>query len=197
MEFLSQTYTALRGPTGNVQTPSDAIQKLTGRLSQSTMLPDRRAAVLALKGLTRDCKKEIGERCMPGLIEVLLNDTDVDADIAKACLECLTILCSVEGEDGTVDHIKLGMKHTEYFLANEIGAHKLFELLAASSEQPDNFYTPYYTLQFLSVLLSNRRSLVQTYFISAPDGCGTTGLLNVLGDKREILRNGQLLTMSV
>jgi intracellular protein transport protein USO1 len=192
MEFLSQTYTALRGPTGNIQTASDAVQKLSGRLSQSTMLPDRRAAVLSLKGLARDCRKEIGESCMPGLIEVLLNDADVDADIAKACLECLTTLCSTDGEDGALDPVKLGLKHTDYFLTNEIGTHRLLELLAMSPEQPDNFYTPYCTLQFLSVLLTNRRSPVQTYFISAPDGCGTAGLLGALGDRREILRNGAL-----
>lgn len=87
IEFLSQTHTALRGPQGTVQTPSDAIRGLSGRLSQSAwQLPDRRAAVLSLKGLARDCRKEIGESCRPGLIEILLNDTDVDADIAKACL---------------------------------------------------------------------------------------------------------------
>lgn len=68
----------------------DTIRRLSDRLSPSTLLGDRRAAVLSLKYLSRDCKAEIGECPLPGLLEVLQNDTEVDADIGKALLETLS-----------------------------------------------------------------------------------------------------------
>ena len=86
MEFFSQTYVALRGPTGQVQTPADTIARLVDRLSPATLLADRRASVLALKGLSRDCKEDVGNQALPGLLEVLSNDAELDADIGKAVL---------------------------------------------------------------------------------------------------------------
>ena len=93
MEFFSQTYIALRGPTGAPQTASDTIAKLSDRLQPSTLLADRRAAVLSLKGLTRDWKQDVGERALAGLLAVLKNDAEIDAEIAKAALETLSQLC--------------------------------------------------------------------------------------------------------
>ena len=86
MDFLSQTYIALRGPTGAPQSASDTIARLSDRLSPATLLADRRAAVLSLKGLARDCKAEVGERSLHGLLEVVQNDAEVDA-VAYKVLE--------------------------------------------------------------------------------------------------------------
>lgn len=181
MEFFSQTYVALRGPTGAPQTAADTIGRLSDRLSPATLLADRRAAVLALKGLARDCKLDVGDRALPGLLEVLSNDAEVDAEIGKAVLETLNILCDVE--DGGKE---LGFKHTDYVLANEKATHTLFALLGDS-----NFYTRFATLQYLSTLLQNRRQVVQGYFLKAPTGTGS--VISVLEDKREIIRNGELI----
>ncbi|RDB24943.1 hypothetical protein Hypma_007404 [Hypsizygus marmoreus] len=180
MEFLSQTYVALRGPTGAPQTPSDTIGRLSDRLSPATLLADRRAAVLALKGLSRDCKHDVGDLALPGLLEVLSNDAEVDADIGKAVLETLQILC--DAEEGDAASKELGFKHTDYVLANEKATHTLFALLG-----DQNFYTRFATLQYLSTLLQNRRQLVQGYFLKAPTGTGS--VVSVLEDKREIIRN--------
>lgn len=179
MDFLSQTYIALRGPTGAPQLPVDTIAKLNDRLSPSTLLADRRAAVLSLKGLARDCKAEVGERALSGLIQVLQNDAEIDADIGKAVLETLHHLCEV----GDVSK-ELGLKHTDAFLANEQATHTLFTLLADS-----HFYVRYGTLQLLATLLQNRRSVVQGYFLKAPNGAPS--IISVLGDEREIIRNGE------
>lgn len=185
MEFFSQTYVALRGPTGAPQTPADTIGRLSDRLSPATLLADRRAAVLALKGLARDCKQDVGDRALPGLLDVLSNDAEVDADIGKAVLETLNTLCDVD--DTTPGAKELGFKHTDYVLANEKAAHTLFALLGDS-----NFYTRFASLQFLSTLLQNRRQAVQGYFLTAPVGPGS--VIAVLEDKREIIRNGELCT---
>ncbi|KAJ6593169.1 p115 like vesicle tethering protein [Mycena capillaripes] len=176
MEFLSQTYVALRGPTGAPQSATDTIARLSDRLSPATLLADRRAAVQSLKGLARDWKQDVGERALPGLLDVLSNDAEVDADIGKAVLETLNILCDVE------EGKEWGFKYTDYVLATDKTVHTLFALLA-----DDGFYTRFATLQYLSTLLQNRRQVVQGYFLKAPSG--SSSIMMVLEDKREIIRN--------
>ncbi|KAG5732577.1 General vesicular transport factor [Termitomyces sp. T112] len=180
MEFLSQTYVALRGPTGAPQTAQDTINRLSDRLSPATLLADRRAAVLALKGLSRDCKRDVGDRALSGLLEVLVNDAELDADIGKAVLETLQLLCDTE--EGDVAAKELGFKYTDQVLANEKTTHTLLSLLG-----DQNFYTRFATLQYLSTLLHNRRQLVQGYFLKSSNG--TRNVISVLEDKREIIRN--------
>ncbi|PFH52186.1 hypothetical protein AMATHDRAFT_140838 [Amanita thiersii Skay4041] len=179
MEFLSQTYVALRGPTGGTQTPADTIARLSDRLSPATLLADRRAAVLALKGLSRDCKQDVGDRALPGLLEVLSNDAEVDTDIGKAVLETLNILCDVE--DGAHNK-ELALKHSDHVLSNDKTINLLFSLLGDT-----NFYTRFATLELLSTLLQNRRQIVQGYFLKSSSG--PTSVISLLEDKREIIRN--------
>lgn len=181
MEFLSQTYIALRGPTGAPQSASETIARLADRLSPSTLLGDRRAAVLSLKGLSRDHKADVGERALPGLLDVLQNDAEIDADIGKAVLETLNLLCEVD-DSANVQARELGFKHTDLVLADEKVAHKLFVLLADNS-----FYLRLSALQFLATLLQNRRQVVQGYFLKAP--VGPTSFVAVLEEKREIIRH--------
>jgi intracellular protein transport protein USO1 len=182
MEFLSQTYVALRGPTGVPQTAQDTIGRLADRLSPSTLLADRRAAVLSLKGLARDHKQDIGERALDGLLEVLENDAEIDGDIAKGVLETLHALCDTE--DAKAGSKELGFKHTDQVLASDRSTHKFFSLLADST-----FYVRFATLQLLASLLQNRRQVVQGYFLKAP--AGPSSVISVLEDKREIIRNGE------
>jgi hypothetical protein len=134
-----------------------------------------------LKGLARDWKQDVGERALPGLLDVLSNDAEVDADIGKAVLETLNILCDVE------ENKECGFKHTDYVLENEKTVHTLFALLA-----DDGFYTRFGTLQYLSTLLQNRRQVVQGYFLKAPSG--SSSMMTVLEDKREIIRNGEFFS---
>lgn len=194
MEFLSQTYIALRGPTGAPQSPSETISRLSDRLNPSTLLADRRAAVQSLKGLSRDCKAEVGERSLQGLVEVLLNDAEVDADTGKAVLETLNILCETEEEGhpppGTVpqpqsNSKELGFKHTDIVLSNDRVVHKLIALLADHS-----YYVRLWILQFLTTLLHNRRQVVQSYFINLKTPGGPTVVVSVLDERREVIRNG-------
>ncbi|KAG6827281.1 hypothetical protein H0H92_012490 [Tricholoma furcatifolium] len=180
MEFLSQTYVALRGPTGAPQTAQDTIVRLSDRLSPATLLADRRAAVLALKGLSRDCKRDVGDRALSGLLDVLENDAEVDADMGKAVIETLQVLCDTEEGDAAAK--ELGFTYTDQVLKTEKATHILFTLLGDQS-----FYTRFATLQYLSVLLHNRRQLVQGYFMKSSDG--TRNVVSVLEDKREIIRN--------
>lgn len=183
MDFFSHTYNALRGPTGAPQSAVETIQRLAGRLSPSTLLADRRAAVLSLKGLSRDWKADVSENALPGLLEVLENDAEIDADIGKAVLETLNTLCEVGDASPTAESKALGLKNTDDVLKDEKATQKLFTLLADL-----NFYVKYATLQFLSSLLQNRRQAVQRYFLKAQSAPGN--VLGTLDDKREIIRNG-------
>lgn len=179
MEFFSQTYVALRGPQGQPQTASETIGRLTDRLSPATLLADRRAAVLALKGLSRDHKQDVGDRALTGLLDVLASDAEIDADIGKAVLETLIILCEVDAANK-----ELAFKCTDTVLATEKTVHILFTLLG-----DNNFYTRFSTIQYLAILLQNRRQVVQSYFLKAPTG--TRNVIAILEDKREIIRNGE------
>ncbi|KAI8978338.1 p115 like vesicle tethering protein [Trametes punicea] len=187
MDFLSQINIALRGAPGQPQSAPDTIARLADRLSPSTLLADRRAAVLALKGLARDWRADVGARALPGLLDVLQNDADVDADIGKAVLETLIILCEVD-ENAPAAARELGYKHTDAVLADDKVAQKLFALMSDQS-----FYLKFSALQFLSTLLQNRRQVVQAYFLKAP--VGVTSLIALLQDKREILRNEAIFTI--
>lgn len=179
MEFFSQTYVALRGPQGQPQTATETIGRLTDRLSPATLLADRRAAVLALKGLCRDHKQDVGDRALHGLLDVLVSDAEIDLDIAKAVLESLIILCEADAA-----HNELSFKYTDTVLATDRVINVLFTLLADTS-----FYTRFSTIQFLVILLHNRRQVVQAYFLKAPNG--TRNVIATLEDKREIIRNGK------
>lgn len=179
MEFFSQTYVALRGPTGQPQTASETIGRLSDRLSPATLLADRRAAVLALKGLSRDHKQDVGDLALSGLLDVLASDAEIDGDIGRAVLETLIILCEVDPTNK-----ELGFKYTDAVLATEKITHTLFALLG-----DNNFYTRFSTIQFLTTLLQNRRQVVQGYFHQAPTGA--RNVIAILEDKREIIRNGE------
>lgn len=197
MDFLSQTYNALRGPTGAPQIPSETIRKLADRLSQETLLSDRRAAVLSLKGLSKDCKAEVGEISLFGLLDVLDKDSDIDADITKAVLETLTVLCDVNDDSdvaptspGTSGSKALGMKYTDAVLSTPQTTDKLFQLLGNTT-----FYTRFGALRLLQVLLQNRKTVVQGYFIKSP--VGFSNVVAILEEKREITRNEGLAMLQV
>ncbi|KAH9920972.1 p115 like vesicle tethering protein [Fomitopsis serialis] len=165
MEFINQTYFALRGPQGAPQSAPETIARLADRLSPSTLLADRRAAVLSLKGLSRDHRADIGTHALSGLIDVLLNDAEIDADIGRAVLETLNTLC--EADDTASPHAReLGFRHTDQVLKDEKVAHKLFALLADHS-----FYLRVSILQFLSTLLQNRQAIfvVQSLISQSPE----------------------------
>lgn len=177
MEFFNQTYIALRGPTGAPQTAGDTIGKLADRLSPATLLADRRAAVLALKGLARAHRVDVGERALPGLLGVLAHDAALDADIGRAALETIGALCD-PAEDGALAQV-----HADQLLAAEGIPDTLFSLLADQA-----FYVRFATLQLFVSLLQMRRQVVQAHFLKAPEGA--RGVIAVLEDKREIIRNG-------
>lgn len=54
MDFLTRGYIAIKGEKGQPQSVNETIDKLADCLETATLLEDRRAGVLSLKGLVRD-----------------------------------------------------------------------------------------------------------------------------------------------
>lgn len=81
-----------------------------------------------------------------------------------------------------------GLRNTDRFLASETPLHALLNLLRQQS-----FYVRYFSLQLLGTLLSVRPEPVQAHVLTAPGGLGR--LVEVLEDKREIVRNGRSLCL--
>lgn len=73
------------------QSADHAIPTLCDRLTHATLLEDRRSAVLALKGLSKEYREAVAAGGMRGLISALTKDND-DDETVRASLETLLIL---------------------------------------------------------------------------------------------------------
>ncbi|KAK8864634.1 hypothetical protein IAR55_001884 [Kwoniella newhampshirensis] len=169
---LTTAYNQLRGDLGAPQTATETIDKLVDKIQTSAAVEDRRTAVLGLKGLSRDWKEDVGSRALPSLIAVLEHDAPFDVEIAKAALETLMQL-SETAEKPTKDD--LGLKFTDAFLEHPEPLHSLLNLLSNSP----SYYPRFYSLQYLSQLLTSRPATAQSYIMSAPPP-GVDGILSVL-----------------
>jgi hypothetical protein len=182
MEFFQQTYTALRGPTGVPQTPADTITRLSDRLSPSTLLADRRAAVLSLKGLARAHKQLVSDHALQGLLGIIQNDADVDPDIGRAAIETVVILCDTV--DDSYTQRDLGLEHTDKLLEDEKTAHKLFALLG-----DQDHLLRHSACVLLITVLQNRPQKVQAYFLKAP--VGPSPVIALLEGEKDIVGQGK------
>ena len=185
MEFFSQTYIAIRGPTGAPQSPIETITKLADRLGPSTLLSDRRASILSLKGLAKDHKLRpaVGDHALRGFLDVLENDAEVDPDIALPVVETLVLLCDPEDDPSMRT---LGPKNMDIILENDKAVHKLLVLASQQAFTPRSA-----TLRFLGILLKHRKAKTQQYFLTLPSGPAI--VLGMLDDPREMMRNGQYM----
>jgi len=192
MEFFQQTYTALRGPTGVQQTPADTITRLSDRLSPSTLLADRRAAVLSLKGLARAHKELIGAHALRGLLGIIQSDADVDPDIGRAAIETVAILCQSDALEGAAlvdhhhaQHVDIGLQHTDTLLEDEKTAHALFALLGGDRDTA----LRYSACVLLTSLLQNRPQRVQAFFLKAP--VGPAPVIALLEGEKDVVGHGE------
>jgi hypothetical protein len=81
--------------TAPQQKADETITKLVEKINTSAEVYDRRTAVLGLKGLSRDMTTQVGEQAFTALLAVLQYDAPNDAEMAKAVLETLGVLCLV------------------------------------------------------------------------------------------------------
>ncbi|GAA5849938.1 hypothetical protein JCM8547_000958 [Rhodosporidiobolus lusitaniae] len=168
------------------QSATGTIDKLCDRLLNAERIEERKAALLGLKGLSRDWKSDVGTRALPILLGVLEEDAQEDVEMAKAVVETMSLLCEVEEVDGRPVRDDSGLRNTDVFLATPTPLHTLLTLLT-----PAHFYLRFFSLQLLGILLANRPAQVQQYVLTAAGGVGR--LVETLDDSREIIRNESLL----
>lgn len=208
-DFLRQQYSQLAKPAGGQQSAVNTVQTLADRLTQADQsqasVEDRRAAVLALKGLSRDHTRIVGEKGLPALLLSLQRDVK-DEETARALVECCITLCEVPVPVPAPDAQKpfsrkkqqdsgtpVGLLNTDIFLAEPGPLHALLPLLAPHRA----FYTRFASLQLLGSLLRNRPLRVQDHVLVAPGGCGAIleCLAEGAGSSAEIVRNEALLLL--
>ncbi|SJX64870.1 related to transport protein USO1 [Sporisorium reilianum f. sp. reilianum] len=212
--ILRQQYSQLSKPGGANQSAINTIQTLADRLAKADdnqlSVEDRRAAVLALKGLSRDHNRAVGQHALPALLTSLQRDAK-DEDIARALIECCITLCEVQSPDAAQASSAnqqqqaqnkrkqqdqgppSGLQHTDIFLQQPGPLHCLLPLLAPHRA----FYTRFASLQLLGSLLRNRPHRVQDHVLVAPGGCGAIleCLAEGAGSSAEIVRNEALLLL--
>ncbi|SAM08529.1 hypothetical protein [Absidia glauca] len=185
MDFFSRGYSALRGERGQPQSADETIERLADCLETATLLEDRRAGVLSLKGLVKDWPETVGDKSLPALIKVLHSDYR-DVDITKSLLETLTILCTKDKQKN-LDGDK-SERFTDYFLQDSSNVTLLLDIL-----EEFDFYIRFSTIKLLSTLLFNRPKRIQECILTSP--MGITRLVDLLDDKRDIIRNEGLLLL--
>ncbi|KAI9316302.1 p115 like vesicle tethering protein [Dichotomocladium elegans] len=178
MEFFTRGYNAIRGDKGQPQSVDETVEKLADCLETATLLEDRRAAVLSLKGLA------VGRLCFVGLIKILHTDHH-DGDITKSTLETINVLCTLQHQSSLDDP---GYVYTDKFIEDPTNVSIVLDIL----EEYD-FYVRYSALKFLSTLSANRNSGVQQSVLTSP--MGIARLVDLLSDKRDIIRNESLLLL--
>ncbi|KAH6584978.1 hypothetical protein BASA60_000741 [Batrachochytrium salamandrivorans] len=194
MNFLMSGYSALRGDMGQPQSPQETIDKLCDRVMHSSLLEDRRAAVQVLRGLARDWQLDVGTKSMSALINILKSDR-MDIEIIKSTLETLNILCTKAPSTpnaaaaGVSDsNNDVGIMFTEIYTKDAANVTLLLDILAEL-----DFYVRLDTVQFLTTLLQNNGPHLQDCVLTSP--MGISRLIDLLDDRREIIRNEGLLLL--
>ena len=162
------------------QTATDAINILSGRLQNATLLEDRRNAVLGLRSFARQYPASVASGSLRGLIGSLGKDVQ-DVDTVKVVLETLIMLFSPEeSSQEASEEVLLFM--ADEFTQRQDNITILLDLLEAS-----DFYPRLYSLQLLSAILNARPERTEECIFTAP--LGISRLVAVLDDRREAIRN--------
>ncbi|KAK9346479.1 p115 like vesicle tethering protein [Lipomyces starkeyi] len=168
-------------------TATDTITKLCDRLLNSTLLEDRRAAVLGLKGFCREYREAVVTGGLRGLIAELQRDR-LDTETVKATLETVLLLFMRDkaSQAADVDYIALWL--ADEFTQREENITLLIDIL-----ENKDFYVRLYSLQLLAAVLSNRTERTQQCVFAAP--LGISRLVSTLDDHREAIQNDAVMLL--
>ncbi|KAE8171995.1 p115 like vesicle tethering protein, partial [Yarrowia lipolytica] len=199
----------IRDSQPKTQSADHAIPTLCDRLTHATLLEDRRSAVLALKGLSKEYREAVAAGGMRGLISALTKDND-DDETVRASLETLLILFLGNDSDdrstrgsltrrglkyispllrdtSSIDFIALWL--TDEFSQNNENFATLIGLLSSHDT-----YIRLYTLKLLAAVVQNRSERVQECILEVPDGL--MNLVAGLDDPTEFVRSECIIVLS-
>lgn len=165
------------------QSVSETISTLASRLSSSTLLEDRRAAILGLRSFAKEYPASVASDALRGLISSLTKDGE-DVDTVKVVLETLLMLFSPnENSPEASEEIAL-------WLADEFTQRQDNITLLLDFLDTNDFYSRLYSLQLLSQILASRTERTEECIFTAP--LGISRLVAVLDDRKEAVRNEAL-----
>ncbi|KAJ1998607.1 Vesicle-mediated ER to Golgi transport protein [Coemansia thaxteri] len=185
MDFFKR-YGAIGG--NQPQSPADTIQRMADRAETSTLLEDKRAAVLGLKGLSREYRVDVGEAALGALLKVLKEDSE-DQNLLKAVLETLNNLCvreSPRGEASEASAVQADLAADRFSQAILRDSDDVISTFLGLLGDAD-FYIRYYTVQLLGTLHTCSGDELQKRVLVSPTGVGR--LVDLLSDQRDIIRN--------
>lgn len=162
------------------QSVSDTITVLSGRLSTSTLLEDRRAAILGLRSFAKEYPASVASGALRSLIGTLSKDGE-DVDTVKVVLETLLMLFNPNQNSPEASE-EIALWLADEFTQRQENITLLLDLLETT-----DFYSRLYSLQLLSAILSARTERTEECVYTAP--LGINRLVTVLDDRKEAVRN--------
>ncbi|CDO94327.1 unnamed protein product [Kluyveromyces dobzhanskii CBS 2104] len=197
-----------------VQSVEETIPTLCDRLENSTLISDRRSAVLGLKSFSREYRETVIASGLKTLINTLVTDQE-DHDLVRALLETLLILfIRGEGKDDLTrnwisqqSRLQNGKYPSPIVMKEENENVDQFSLwITDALTQTDEivkllftfldsaaFHIKLYTIQLLEALISTRPLRTREVILHIPTGVST--LVNLLNDINEPVRDETILLL--
>jgi hypothetical protein len=163
-----------------LQSVTETITSYSLRLTSSTLLEDRRAAILGLRSFAKDYPASVASDSLRGLIQTLSKDGE-DIDTVKLVLETLLMLFNPNATSPEAS------EEIALWLADEFTQRQDNITLLLDFLETDDFYSRLYSLQLLSAILASRTERTEECIYTAP--LGISRLVAILDDRREQVRN--------
>jgi len=169
---------------------TEIVEKLCNRVESSTLLEDRRDAVRGLKSLSKKFRKIVGGQAL-GLIGKVLTESGAQDDMLTLTLDCLCNLMIVEElseEEDEDEQLALAKSFVEKFILERTNVVSVIEQV----ENPE-FSVRWGAIKLLTVLLRTKPVEVQQIVLETP--MGVHNVMDLLSDKREVIRNDAILAL--
>lgn len=193
MDFLKSGIKTVLGTNepGQQPSPAETVERLVDRVITSTLLDDRRDACRALRALSRKYRTEVGAQGMSAMVQVLQTDR-LDSEIIGYALETLKNVVSThkfeEEEECPIVSVNVGEQFTEMFIKRPEHVGIVIDYL-----DEYDFRVRRSAIQLLTVLIQNLTRDMQEQILISP--MGVSKLMDLLSDRREVIRNDALLLL--
>lgn len=196
------------------QSVEETIPTLCDRLENSTLISDRRSAVLGLKSFSREYRETVVASGLKSLINTLVKDQE-DEDLVRAVLETLLILfIRGEGEEDLTrnwisqqSRLQNGKYPSPLVMKEENESVDQFSLwITDALTQTDEvikllftfldssvFQIKLYSIQLLEALIATRPTKAREVILNIPTG--VSNLVKLLDDINEPIRDETILLL--
>lgn len=199
-----------------VPSAEETIPTLCDRVENSTLIADRRSAVLGLKSFSRQYRESVIASGLKPLLNILKKDS-LDEDLVKAILETLLILfIRGDGDDDLTrswisqqSRLRNGKYPSPLVMKQErdhqvvdqfslwiadalIQSDDLIHLVIGFLDT-DNFHIKLYTVQLLEAIMATRPNRARSAILSLPTSIST--FVSLLDDIHEPIRDETILLL--